>query len=111
VVTYHVSDVFRALADSKRRILLSAVQEHRSVTLPDLAELVAERERGTNVTEISDEEIRDVYMALYHTHIPPLREANLVQYDQDDDLVLTTDQTRSSLIRARNEVASIVESA
>ena len=40
-----LGQTFRALGDSRRRAVLSCVQEHRTVTLSDLAERVAEDER------------------------------------------------------------------
>jgi hypothetical protein len=105
-----VNEVFRGLADSKRRIVLATILEHWTVTLPDLAEVVAEGTNSRNAAEISDETIRDIYMTLYHTDVPLLEEANLIEYHQDDDLVAGTDQTRSTLREARTAVDGILES-
>lgn len=102
-----LDDVFRALAAERRRIALSYLQNHRSLALADLAELVAEEEWGKNVTAIGDEFVRDVYLSLYHTHVPELEDAHLVQYTQDQDIVATTDRTGPLLDAVEGSVRSL----
>ena len=58
-----------------------------SLTLPDAAEEVAVRETGRKVTELSAERVHQIYISLYHDHLPRLVEANLLEYDQERDLV------------------------
>lgn len=55
--------------------------------LPDLAEEVARRKNDTSVRELSEEEIKQVYMDLWHVHIPKLVEADVVEYNQEQDAV------------------------
>ncbi len=57
------------------------------MTLPDLADEVAVRERGTTIAAIPGEEVKRVYMSLYHSHIPKLANADVVAYDQERDMV------------------------
>ncbi|QLG27432.1 hypothetical protein HUG10_07665 [Halorarum halophilum] len=102
-----LQSVFRALADTRRRAALSCLQKHQTVFLPDLAEHVAEQERGTDVTTISEEWVRDVYFSLYHKHVPRLEEANLVQYEQSDDVVVKTDRVGEALMEVREAVDSL----
>lgn len=102
-----LNSVFRALADKRRRSVLCCLQKHQTVTLPDLAEHVAEQERETDVTAISEEWVRDLYLLLYHTHIPKLEEAGLVRYDQAEDLVIRTDQVASALERVQDVANSL----
>lgn len=98
-----VEDLFRALAVDRRRYALRSVQSHDVLALPDLAELVAEQEQQAAFTDIPAEDVRTIYLSLYHSHIPILQETNLVRYDQDRDLVTKTDHTRAYLKRI-NEV-------
>lgn len=56
--------------------------------LPDLAEEVASRENGSPLTEISPEEVTRVYMSLWHSHIPKLSEAGVVDYSQERETVV-----------------------
>lgn len=98
---------FRALADKHRRIALSRLLQHDELTLADLAELVIEQERGESVTSISDERVKDLYMSLYHTHLPVLEEAGVARYEQEHDLVAKTDQTEALLQTVEETVISL----
>lgn len=101
--------VYRALVDERRRIALSLLREHHIVPLPDLAEFVAESEFDEDVAAISGESIRDVYMSLYHTHVPLLEAADLVRYEQQDDVVAWTDRTGERLSAARDRVDVLLD--
>lgn len=99
-----LAPVFHALADSRRRTALCCVQEHHVVSLADLAEIVAEEELEEDVTAIPGERVREVYLSLYHTHVPLLTEAKLARYDQEEDLVSRTDETAALLARVQESV-------
>jgi hypothetical protein len=86
--TESLDDAFALLADQRRRLLLAVMRTYgEALTLPDAAEEVAVRETGHNVTEISAERVREVYLSLYHDHLPRLVDAGLLEYDQERDLV------------------------
>lgn len=90
--------VFELLADSRRRYLLESLAEHGySLTLADLADEVASRECDAHITDIPEDEVLEVYLSLYHQHVPKLDGADVVVYDQDRDLV------------ARDENATVLE--
>jgi len=99
--------VFRALSDERRRIAVSCLGAHESLTLPDVAEFVTERERAKPLSSIDATVVRDVYLSLYHTHVPILEEAGVVRYEQERDLVVRTDQYRPMLRRAGAEIAEL----
>ncbi|MFD1563703.1 hypothetical protein ACFR99_09100 [Haloarchaeobius amylolyticus] len=83
-----LDDVFSLLADQRRRLLLSVMRNYgEEVTLPDAAEEVAARETGHTVRNISAERVTEVYLSLYHDHLPRLVDAGLLEYDQERDLV------------------------
>lgn len=96
--------IFAALADGRRRLALSHLQKHHTVPLPDLAELIAEHEQRADVQDIPGEQVKDVYMSLYHKHVPVLEEANLAHYEQEQDLVRRTESTSTALESAREEL-------
>lgn len=104
-----LEEVFRALADKRRRHVLFCLKEHQSVSLADLAEFVAEREKGKHLTEISSEAVRDVYFTLYHNHVPVLEKADLVHYEQEEDLVVQTEQTVAHITRTRDTLDSLLK--
>lgn len=80
--------VIRLLADERRRFALRCLLEHDALPLADLADEVAVRERGEPIGEIPAEDVKNVYMSLYHSHVPKLVEADVVAYDQDTDAVV-----------------------
>jgi hypothetical protein len=102
-----VDAVFRALVHSRRRISLAHLQEHRTILLPDLAELVTERECDNDLDELPAEQVTDTYFSLYHRHIPILDDAGLAQYDQETDCVRRSDECCSLLAAARDEIQAV----
>ncbi|ELY60413.1 hypothetical protein QA600_07175 [Natronococcus sp. A-GB1] len=84
-----VDESLELLADRRRRLLLEVMRTYgEELTLPDAAEEVAVRETGRKVTELSAERVANVYISLYHDHMPRLVEADLIEYDQERDLVI-----------------------
>ncbi|WP_254528165.1 DUF7344 domain-containing protein [Natrinema gelatinilyticum] len=83
-----MTDAFSLLADRRRRLLLEVMRTYEEeLTLPDAAEEVAVRETGDIVTDIPAEQVTEVYLSLYHDHLPRLVDAGLLEYDQERDLV------------------------
>ncbi len=83
-----IDDALALLADQRRRLLLQVMRTYdEELTLPDAAEEVAVRETGHSVTEIPAERVTEVYLSLYHDHLPRLVDAGLLEYDQERDLV------------------------
>jgi hypothetical protein len=95
--------------DQRRRIALRNLQTHQTVTLADLAELVTECEMEKNVLHLPPDEVKDVYFSLYHIHVPILEDADLAWYDQQDDLVGTTEQTNPALSTARDTIDTLIQ--
>jgi len=102
-----LDSVFRALADDRRRIAVSCLGGHDTLTLPDMAEFVVEREQAEPLSSIDASVVRDVYLSLYHTHVPVLENAGVARYEQERDLVIRTDQYRPMLRRAAAEFAEL----
>ncbi|WP_336036273.1 DUF7344 domain-containing protein [Halobacterium yunchengense] len=100
--------VFHALADAKRRHVIDCLRRHDAVSLSDLAEFVAEREREDDADAVPAERVHEVYCSLYHNHIPALEAADLADYEREADSVASTRHTQSSLARARGHVDSLL---
>lgn len=84
--------IFHLLADSRRRKLLACLQRHgEPLPVADVAEEVAVRDRERDIREVSAEEIKRIYMSLYHTHIPKLEDHDIAVYDQARDIVTLTE--------------------
>lgn len=84
--------VLDALAHERRRHVLHCLRNYdQTMALADLADEVAVRENETAITEITAEEVKRVYVSLYHTHIPKLQDVGVVEYSQDRDMVTLLD--------------------
>lgn len=86
-----ISMIFGVFAHHRRRYALRELQRYENpMALADLADEIATQENETSITDISAEEVKRIYMSLYHTHIPKLEEADLVHYKQERDAVTLT---------------------
>lgn len=100
-----LDDLFEILASQRRRYILHCLRKHdSSLALADVADEVAVYENESNITDISAEEIKRVYISLYHTHIPKLAEQGLVTYSQERDLVTLSETGKQlSAIKITND--------
>lgn len=75
------------IASSERRYLLYALSEFESpISLPRAAEYVTERLYEVSPEKVSEERL-EIYLRLYHKHVPRLAEAGVVVYHQDEDTI------------------------
>ncbi|WP_049888782.1 DUF7344 domain-containing protein [Natronococcus occultus] len=88
-----------ALSHRRRRAVLGCVEQHNVVTLADLADELAVQEHGTPIDEIPADAVTELYLELYHNHVPVLADAGLVAYDQEGDLVAITDTGKRASAR------------
>ncbi|WP_227375915.1 DUF7344 domain-containing protein [Haladaptatus halobius] len=84
--------VFDTLLDvlsySRRRQILSRLDSGRTpMSLANLADEIVVHERDAPLAEIPARDVKQVYMSLYHSHVPRLEDADLVEYDQERDAV------------------------
>lgn len=83
-----IDAAFGVLADGHRRRVLACLRETEgTVALVDLAREVAVRTAETPLGEVSSDAVRQVYLELYHTHLPKLAEMGAVEFDADHNSV------------------------
>ncbi|MFC4541676.1 hypothetical protein ACFO5R_07025 [Halosolutus amylolyticus] len=74
--------VFEALADARRRTVLSVLENERgSLSARSLARSVAAREIGASERSVPSDRVDRVLASLVHVHLPTLADAGLVAYD------------------------------
>lgn len=84
--------LFDLFSEERRRHVVDCLAEHRTtMALADLADEVATREHDAPLTEIPAEDVKQIYMSLYHNHVPKLANAGVVAYHQEPDMVLPVD--------------------
>lgn len=80
--------VYSLLADKRRRYTLHYLKQRREpVPVREIAEQVAAWENGKPVDEITSQERKRVYIALYQSHLPTLDKEGVVEYDPDRGVV------------------------
>lgn len=91
-------DIFDILSNERRRYVLEYVEreEDECIHLHELVDVVTAAEATTDGNGYSEpSNVRSsVYSALVQTHLPAMDEAGIIDYDEDEQLVQTTDQTR-----------------
>lgn len=86
-------DVFDLLGNRRRRYILYYLQKSdEPVDVEQLAKQVAAWIDDVPVTSISERTHQSVYVSLYQSHLPKLDEAGVVEYDQSNKLVRSTDR-------------------
>jgi len=77
------SEVFRLLGNRRRLEVLRYVDARgTTVTLDELARHVAARENGIEVGQLSSNQRKRAYIALYQNHLPTLDRVGVVAYDR-----------------------------
>ena len=76
--------VYDLLSNRRRRFVISKLRRaDGAVSVNELSEAVAAWENDVEIDELTDKQIKRVYVSLYQIHIPKLDEAGLVAYDKD----------------------------
>jgi hypothetical protein len=87
--------LYDALSQKRRRYALHYLKQcDESVTVQELAEQVAAWENDKGVDELTSQERKRVYIALYQSHLSTMDEEGLVDYDDDDGTVELSEPMR-----------------
>lgn len=79
--------VYESLGHPRRRYLCYTLLEGSTWTLDDLATKIAAWEADVRKDAVPDDAVRDVYISLYHAHVPKLVDRDVVRYDEDDETI------------------------
>lgn len=81
--------VFRALANSRRRMVLGYLLDRnvREVTFDELVDTIVDAESRS-----ASPDREEIAVALHHKHLPVLAEKGLIEYDRDRDVVRREDR-------------------
>lgn len=83
-----IDDAFELLSVARRRYVLHClVQETEPVAVGELAERVAAWEAGTTPEKLDADDRERVYASLYQIHLRKLADADVIEYDERNDLV------------------------
>lgn len=87
--------VFDLLSNRRRRFVLHyLIREDRPVSIQELSRQLAMWEFESEAEDLTDQQEKRIYVALYQTHLPKLEDAGVVEYDSDTGLVEIAPQAR-----------------
>lgn len=86
-----LDDVFDVFANYRRRYVLHYLREEERASLGAIARQIAAWECAYRSEGVSGELADRIEIELFHTHLPRLREADLVEYDRRASLVVYRD--------------------
>lgn len=89
--------VYEALAASRRRYVCYTLLGNEAVSLPELADWVAARERPDDPQPPAASHRDRVYMSLYHVHVPKLVDDDVVAFDDATERVTHAERTPTVL--------------
>ncbi|QFU84757.1 DUF7344 domain-containing protein [Natronorubrum aibiense] len=79
--------------DQHRRIVLAIIiKEQRPLSLNDLSKSIVRHNHHLTITEVPAEEVTQIYLSLYHIHIPKLVANGVLEYDRERQLVQPTER-------------------
>lgn len=87
--------IFDLLSNRRRRYVLNfLLRVDRPVSIQELSKELATWEFDVDQEDLTDQQEKRIYVALYQTHIPKLEDAGVIEYDSDAGLVELTDDAQ-----------------
>lgn len=83
-----LDDFFAVFASYRRRCVLHYLREERRASLGGIARQLAGWERAYRSDVVFEELLDRIEIELFHTHLPRLRDANLVEYEWRSSMVV-----------------------
>lgn len=93
--TLSMDETFELLKNNRRRLVLEYLMRHDGeAKLDDIADHVTAIENDTEVSAITSEERKRVYVGLYQFHLPKMADMGVIDYEQSRGNVVLTDRGR-----------------
>jgi hypothetical protein len=106
-----LDDVLTCLSNERRRHAIVLLDAHAApLSLSEVAERVAARERGLDRSEVTGKQRKSVYTGLYQAHIGKLTDVDAVAFD-DRAKVLEPAANTAALAQAIGQFHSAIATA
>lgn len=99
--------VYEALGHSRRRYLCYTLLEDTEWTLDELARKVAAWENDVPEHEVTNYQQEEVYVSLYHAHVPKLVDERVLTFDDATETITTAENAEQVLIALEGMGASL----
>lgn len=102
-----IKPVYEALGHSRRRYLCYTLLENTEWSLTDLAEKIAAWENDIPEYEVTEAQREDVYVSLYHAHVPKLVDEGVISYDEETKTITAAEHAEQVLTALEGMGASL----
>ena len=92
--------VYEALAHPRRRYLCYSLLSSSRWTLTDLATKLVAWERDIPEKGVAEVDRNEMYVSLYHAHVPKLVELDIVEYDTGGEELITAGANAPQVLAA-----------
>lgn len=102
-----IEPVYEALGHARRRYLCYTLLEDTEWSLTDLATKIAAWENNVPEHVVTDDQSEEVYVALYHAHVPKLVDEGVITFDEATETITTAEHTEQVLTALEGMGASL----
>jgi len=102
-----IEPVYEALGHSRRRYLCYTLLEDTEWSLADLATKIAAWENDVPDQAVTEDQREDVYVSLYHAHVPKLVDEGVVTFDDVTETITTAEHAEQVLAALEGIGASL----
>ncbi|WP_114578139.1 hypothetical protein [Saliphagus sp. LR7] len=92
-----IDHVYEALGHPRRRYLCYTLLEDAEWSLPGLATKIAAWEDGVSTDAVTDARRDQVYVSLYHAHVPKLVDQGVISFDEVEETIAAADHAEQVL--------------
>lgn len=86
-----IEPVYEALGHPRRRYLCYTLLENTEWSLTDLATKIAAWENDVADHAVTEDQREEVYVALYHAHVPKLVDEGVIAFDEETEQISTAE--------------------
>mgnify|MGYP000439186807 CR=1 FL=1 len=102
-----IEPVYEALGHSRRRYLCYTLLEDTEWSLTDLATKIAAWENDVSEHAVTEEQREEVYVSLYHAHVPKLVDEGVITFDEPTEKITTAEHAEQVLTALEGMGASL----
>ncbi|MFC6952863.1 DUF7344 domain-containing protein [Halorubellus litoreus] len=102
-----IEPVYEALGHSRRRYLCYTLLEATEWSLTDLATKIAAWENDIPEHAVTADQREEVYVSLYHAHVPKLVDEDVITFDEATETITTAEHAEQVLTALEGIGASL----
>ena len=101
--------VYEALAHPRRRYLIYSLLSYTRWTLPELATKLVAWERDVSEEAVTDFDRDEMFVSLYHVHVPKLADLAVIEYRNGEEGVIVAAENAVQVLAALEGLGASVD--